>query len=203
MTSPCLDLALLPERDHAREMITKRHDEFLTGRTCAREALRKLGFPDQPLLPGSNRAPEWPLGALGSISHTEGFYAAAVGRAGDFFGIGIDVEQGERVTEKLERRIATPAESERDWGHHDWRTLLFSAKESIFKAINPATGVRLGFHDVELLTFADGHFEARVSPEKLPSFQISGKYALVPEFVLSAVVLGHDTPMREILSRQS
>lgn len=202
VTDPCVELALPRERELAHNMVTKRFNEFLTGRTCARRALRRLRIPDQPLLTEPSRAPRWPDGTLGSITHTEGYYAAAVGLTEDFFGIGIDVERSGRVTEKLESYIATPAESQRHRFRSDWRTIAFSTKESIFKCLNPPTGLWLDFHDVELLLIDGGRFEALVSPKELPSFQIAGAYAVHADFVLSAVVLRHDTPLREQLPQR-
>src|SRR5215469_16812348 len=56
--------------------VEKRRAEFATGRACAHAALDAWGAPDAPLLPGPDRAPLWPDGFVGSISHARGACAA-------------------------------------------------------------------------------------------------------------------------------
>jgi 4'-phosphopantetheinyl transferase EntD len=73
-----------------------RMKEFATGRVYAKRALAKIGFDCAELPVGSDRAPLWPDGAIGSITHVRGpgtsHVAAVVGRSSDVRGIGIDVE---------------------------------------------------------------------------------------------------------------
>lgn len=182
-------LALPAEQDHCSTMIQVRAEEFLTGRTCARRALRRLGVADAVLLPAANRAPDWPQAVRGSISHTRGICLAAVVPAGELSGIGIDVERREAVAAKLEKYIATPGEAARHVGVSDWRTITFSCKESVFKALNPDTGLWLEFRQVELTEIAPASFRALVSPKDHQPFEVSGGYAFTDEYVLSAVTL--------------
>ena len=51
--------------------VDKRKTEYLAGRWCAREALRILGFDGIPGM-GADRAPIWPGGTVGSITHSKG-----------------------------------------------------------------------------------------------------------------------------------
>ncbi len=182
-------LCLAEERAHAEPMVASRADEFMTGRTCARRALRRVGQPDAALLPQANRAPAWPSGVVGSISHTRGICIAAVGHAQRYFGIGVDVERRLAVAPRLERYVATPSEVERFARVEDWRTIAFSAKESLFKCLNPPTGLWLEFREVELLSMERSSFQATVSPKDHEPFHIDGIYAFTAEYVLSAVVL--------------
>ena len=185
-------LALEPERVVTEPMVQKRAHEFLTGRTCARRALRDLGVVDEPLLQQENRAPRWPTHVVGSISHTDGICIAAVASAAAYFGIGIDVEKRDAVKPKLERYIATPAEIERHAATPRWRTLAFSGKEALFKCLNPRTGLWLEFRDVELLEIAERSFLARVAPKDVTPFEVQGVWVETPDYVLSAVVLRAD-----------
>lgn len=180
-------LALQPERELTEPMIDKRAQEFLTGRTCARRALRALGVHDGPLLIGENRAPQWPDRVVGSISHTQGIVAAAVAAADRYRGIGIDIERRDAVAEKLERYIATPVEIERFASLPRWRTLAFSGKEALFKCVNPATGFWLEFRDVELLAVEDAHFDVRVSPKDADPFDMRGVWVETEAYVMTAV----------------
>src|SRR6185437_1465289 len=58
-----------------------RRREFTTVRCCARMALAKLGLPPAPILRGSEGAPIWPAGVVGSMTHCRAYRAAAVARA--------------------------------------------------------------------------------------------------------------------------
>jgi 4'-phosphopantetheinyl transferase EntD len=70
----------------------ERRREFGTVRWCARKALRQLGVPAVPILPDGDRAPRWPVGVVGSLTHCAGYRAAVVARSGELRGVGIDAE---------------------------------------------------------------------------------------------------------------
>lgn len=143
--------------------------EFLTARSCARRALRKLGLPPTPILRGPNREPLWPPGVIGSITHCNGFRAAAVAKQSDLLAIGIDAEIHDELPADVFEHVCL--EPEIRWlatapkGTH-WSRVLFSAKESVYKAWFPLTHRWLGFEDVEV-TFkpAEGTFYARLLVE--------------------------------------
>ena len=63
----------------------------------------------------------------------------------------MDLEVQGRLKRKATRRIATPTEIERYDAvpFFDW-TLLFSAKESVFKSLNPLVRRSIGFQEMEL-----------------------------------------------------
>ncbi|HEY1920376.1 MAG TPA: 4'-phosphopantetheinyl transferase superfamily protein [Streptosporangiaceae bacterium] len=56
--------------------VEARRREFGTVRRCAREALTGLGYPPAPLLPGQERAPQWPAGIVGSMTHCTDYRTA-------------------------------------------------------------------------------------------------------------------------------
>ena len=138
----------------------KRQCEYLAGRLCAREALHSLtGQPDIPII-GVDRAPCWPDGVAGSITHSHGQAAALVGYTAHWRSLGVDLERVLRPerSQRLLGEILTPGERERlnrlDPTLHPWLvSLTFSAKESLFKALYPLTGVRFYFQDAELLSW--------------------------------------------------
>src|SRR5918999_1195721 len=70
----------------------ERRREFATVRYCARRALRRLGVPAAPIVPDADRAPRWPDGVVGSMTHCAGYRAAVVARTGELRGVGIDAE---------------------------------------------------------------------------------------------------------------
>src|SRR5277367_2552834 len=77
--APFAGISLPRELDRA---VRARRTEFLAGRACARSALRKLadGRADDAIPIGPDRAPVWPAGIVGAITHAHGFAAAAVAR---------------------------------------------------------------------------------------------------------------------------
>jgi enterobactin synthetase component D len=108
----------------------------------------------------------WPDGIVGAISHAGDLAIAIVGKQSDYAGLGIDIEQLSRgLTARAARLVCTPAEME--WVNPDADTtrltMLFSAKEAVFKALFPIEGVWLGFGDAELRWHPERcAFEARL-----------------------------------------
>src|SRR5689334_18679792 len=127
--------SLLPEEAaQLGRAVEKRVREFTTARTCARRALGKLGLPAAPILRGPNRAPSWPPGVVGSITHCRGYRAAAVALQRDVLTVGIDAEVHEGLPAGVLGQVAV--DRERAWlaeapGGVHWDRLLFSAKESV------------------------------------------------------------------------
>lgn len=146
----------------------KRRREYTAARVCARLALARAGFRPAPILPGPTGAPRWPSGVVGSITHCDGYRAAAVARSDAFAAIGIDAEPHAPLPDGVLARVAS--ESERaalarlaaQAPEFCWDRMLFSAKEAVFKAWSPATGRWLGFTDAELELGRDGRFTARL-----------------------------------------
>jgi 4'-phosphopantetheinyl transferase EntD len=148
--------------------VEKRVREHATGRSCARRALAALGVPPVPLLAGHRRAPRWPAGVVGSITHCPGYCAAAVARRADLSSLGIDAEVHAPLPDGVTELVSLDAE--RAWlaqapsGIH-WDRILFSAKESVFKAWFPLTGLWLDFCDAEIsFEPATGSFQATLRP---------------------------------------
>lgn len=130
------------------------------GRAAAHAALSKLLANDDArtridILRDEHRAPIWPQGIVGSISHTLGLAIACVAKASDYRGIGIDTERRARTLKSFNPRLFT-SDKERDWLSSSSTTLasaevlLLSAKECVYKAVYQCTGERLGFHAAEL-----------------------------------------------------
>jgi enterobactin synthetase component D / holo-[acyl-carrier protein] synthase len=145
---------LFPEEEDAvANAVEKRRLEFTTARACARAALAELGIPPVAVPVGPRGAPLWPTGIVGSITHCDGYRACAAARAEDLLTIGIDAEPDEPLPEGLLGDIA--AGRERRWLRGaamrspgvSWDRLLFSIKESVYKAWFPLTGRWLGFED--------------------------------------------------------
>jgi 4'-phosphopantetheinyl transferase EntD len=160
-----LDFAPLhPEETAAvARAVAKRQREYAAGRACARDALARLGLPPGPILRDAHRgAPQWPDGVVGSITHCDRYRAAAVARRTDILALGIDAEPHDVLPEGvLDAVTATDAERAALAGLMEsapqvhWDRLLFSAKETVYKAWYPYHHRMLGFHEAELLFTAD------------------------------------------------
>jgi 4'-phosphopantetheinyl transferase EntD len=151
------ELALFPEEEALLAgAIDKRRREFTRGRMCARTALQQLGYPATAILRGSRGEPLWPKGVVGSITHCDGYRAAAVARSGELVMVGIDAEPHARLPDGVLEQIARAEElallrrlcSEMPQLH--WDRLLFSAKESVYKACYPLSQRRLGFEQISI-----------------------------------------------------
>ncbi len=179
-----------------------RRREFITARGCARRALADLGHAPAPILSGARREPLWPAGIIGSITHCAGYRAAAVARSDDLAGLGIDAEPNAPLPDGVEESVASAGERERlrelsvRAPHVSWERLLFSAKESVYKAWFPLTGRWLGFEDADLtIDRAAGTFRARllVDGERIdggtPLTEMSGRFVVGEGLVLTAVAI--------------
>jgi enterobactin synthetase component D len=150
--------------------VAKRQTEYLAGRLCAREAMRRLDGRVQVPIIGEDRAPVWPADICGSITHSTSWAAAIVASKQQWRGLGMDMENllpVERAT-RLAGEILTPEELKRLSAQPEERiaqcvTLTFSLKESLFKALYPLVLTRFYFQDAELLEWSDdGHARLRL-----------------------------------------
>ncbi|HEY0166790.1 MAG TPA: 4'-phosphopantetheinyl transferase superfamily protein [Jatrophihabitans sp.] len=145
------DLLWPAERAVLQQAVAKRRVEFTTVRVCARAALAELGVPPAPILPGARGAPSWPAGIVGSMTHCAGYRGAAVASDKLAASIGIDAEPHGPLPEGVLEAIALP--QEHSWlaelaasaPQVHWDRLLFSMKESVYKAWFPLTGKWLDF----------------------------------------------------------
>jgi 4'-phosphopantetheinyl transferase EntD len=188
------------EAAEVRAAVDSRRKEFSTGRFCARQALRKLGLPASPIPRGPNREPLWPAGVVGSIAHCAGFCAAAAALDIDMAAIGIDIEIHDELPDEVRKLVLT---HEQAWladatkGVH-WDRVLFSAKESVYKAWFPLTAEWLDFDDVAvMLDPAEGTFYARLIGRSLrvsgcPVGAFTGRFLVQNGFVFTAVTLSRD-----------
>lgn len=183
------------EREAIEGAATTRVEQFTAGRVCSRLALSRFGVASTtPILRGEDRAPIWPKGYVGSITHTDTWCAAAVARDDVMRAIGIDLEPATPLKEALWRRVCTRAERERLRELPDsglMGKILFSAKESVYKCQYTLTTQFLGFHAVEV-EVGDGAFRAvfrQGAGEFQPGDVLDGKYLVEDGLVASACEL--------------
>ncbi|MFC7814554.1 MULTISPECIES: 4'-phosphopantetheinyl transferase family protein [unclassified Streptomyces] len=150
-------LPLFPEEEPlVARAVAKRRREFTVVRSCARRAMEKLGVPAQPVLNGERGAPVWPEGLTGSMTHCDGYCAAALVRVTDLASLGIDAEPDGPLPDGVLPAVSLPTEADRlrllarDHPGVHWDRLLFSAKESVYKTWFPLTGRWLDFTEADI-----------------------------------------------------
>ncbi|MCA0274501.1 MAG: 4'-phosphopantetheinyl transferase superfamily protein [Proteobacteria bacterium] len=158
---------LLPEEAvHLTRMVASRRIEFAAGRMCARAAMRRLGLPPLPVLHGEDRAPIWPDGVVGSISHSGTKCVAAVALvAQGYRAIGLDIELAEPLPPELWSEICSQRELQ--WLQRQdpqsrgvLAKTIFSAKECAYKAQFPISRSLFGFETLGVaLDLGDGSFD--------------------------------------------
>ncbi|MFI2711370.1 4'-phosphopantetheinyl transferase [Micromonospora sp. NPDC018662] len=191
------------EEDLVARAVPSRRREFVTARRCAREALARLGYAPAPIRPGPRREPVWPAGVVGSITHCAGYRAAVVAPAAALAGLGVDAEPHGPLPDGVADAVTTAGEPAHlaglraaDAGVH-WDRLLFSAKESVYKAWYPLTGRWLGFEDAELTVGPAGRFTARLLVDGTradggpPLRVLDGRWLVAGGLVVTAVVVPH------------
>jgi 4'-phosphopantetheinyl transferase EntD len=165
-----LDIVLFPDEEAALgRAVDKRRREFTTARACARTALASLGWPAVPIVPGLRGAPQWPPGIVGSMTHCAGYRASIVAQAKDMLTLGLDAEPDDELPDGVLEAIALAEELAglrtlaSEAPGPCWDRLLFSAKESVYKAWFPLTQRWLGFEEAAVtIDPANGTFTARL-----------------------------------------
>jgi 4'-phosphopantetheinyl transferase EntD len=178
--------------------IESRKREFTTTRSYARRALSQLGLPVTPVLRGPSREPLWPSGVVGSITHCQGYRAAALAKQRDIWTVGIDAEIHDRLPAEVFEQVLVKEEltwlTSAPLGTH-WDRVLFSAKESVYKAWFPLTGRWLGFEDVRVVFRpSEGTFDAHLllAPPTIggqPLTGFSGRFMVRHGLVLTAIAM--------------
>jgi 4'-phosphopantetheinyl transferase EntD len=196
------EVVLFPAEEAALgQAVEKRRREYTTARACAREALARLGLPATPILSGERGEPRWPSGIVGSITHCEGYRACALARSQEIATVGIDAEPNAPLPDGVLTDIARADELpwlqrlRREQPEVHWDRLLFSAKESVYKAWFPLARRWLGFEDaIVTVDPAQRTFSARLLVPG-PTFAgrplggFSGRWLVREGLVLSAIAL--------------
>ena len=141
-----------------RSASTGRKAEFLAGRIAAQHAFVKLGLRPQSIAIGNHRCPIWPPAVLASISHHGGHaYCLMTHRPANTesgAGVGVDVETliQDVGAISIVDKIMSPSEISITSAHFNQANLalplIFSAKESLFKALYPSVGRYFDFLDI-------------------------------------------------------
>lgn len=208
------DARLFAEEERVvSQAVEKRRLEFTTARFCARRALALLGRPPAPILPGQRGEPRWPVGIVGSITHCVGYRGAVVGETELVRTIGIDAEPNAALNDGVLEAVSLAAERDdirllnRDHPQVHWDRLLFSAKESVYKAWYPLAHRFLDFEEAMItIDPLAGTFTARllvdgptVNGRQLTGFNgrwIADNGLLVTAIVVPNMLTARHSPVR-------
>lgn len=190
---------LLPkERSIVQLASSKRKREFATGRILAHRAMSVLlGTEHQyPILRGNGGEPLWPDEVVGSITHCDGYCAAAVALKHQFLSLAIDAEPLAPLEDEVLNRICDDVEIQmidrlESKGKKFWRAIIFSGKECIFKSQYPTRRNFVDFQDIrisispETNTFLGYEKDICGNPTSKPAFR--GRYCTDGGFVRTAI----------------
>jgi len=157
---PRVDRPMMAGEDLPRAVPTRLR-EFAAGRHAARTALQAIGVSPVAIAHGADRAPVWPAGIIGSITHTATDCLAVALHAGDWRGIGVDLEAAVPLDAALWETVLRAEERDRLMElPEDQRglsaTRIFCAKEAAFKAFYPITRTLVGFEVLHIDFDKDG-----------------------------------------------
>lgn len=188
--------------DNFSRFSEKRKSEFLAGRYCATMAIDQLSLnSNKVLLVMPDRAPIWPIGLIGSITHTDNFASAIAFSSTDYLSVGIDCETIIEIgkAEKISSLVMTISEFALFSGAKiDFNLLcsiIFSSKESIYKCLYQITKVEFYFQDAEIVNidFSEKIFEFRLIKKLSDKFDIGyhgfGSYIVFDNYIHTSVIV--------------
>lgn len=191
-----------PLPDSLCKAVLKRQVEFLAGRVCAQQALTDLiGHQPRPIPSQPDRSPAWPAGIVGSLTHTTGYAAVLLALETHYQGIGIDCEVTLSPDKlKLQKHLCVTHELDTlHETHSNWRperllTLVFSAKESLFKCLYRQVRKFFGFSAARLLSLdqEQGTFVIQLEQDLTPGLgrqaQWSGHFEFQDDLLMTMIL---------------
>ncbi|MGF1768471.1 4'-phosphopantetheinyl transferase superfamily protein [Enterovibrio makurazakiensis] len=151
--------------DDIRRSVPKRQAEYMAGRILARQALASIGSNSTEVIRNVDRTPGFPKGISGSISHTrdQALCAVTSNNAINFLGVDIEDLLCHKTADNLSRHIMNTREvkflDECKLSFRQFATLVFSAKESVYKAIYPYIKDVIGFETSKVIGISENHIE--------------------------------------------
>lgn len=178
------------EADHLKEFLNEqRKQEFLLGRLAANFAIQKTLKTNKIFIinQDASRAPIWPSDLIGSISHSDSLIIAVACKKDAYLSVGIDIEKKGRTRPEVGRFILTDLDIKSVDGisESDLLTLIFSAKESLYKALYPLVNKYFGFKAAALTKIMDNNFfEIQLIEDLDEHFCLGNRYKFTGKFLL-------------------
>jgi enterobactin synthetase component D len=197
--------------------VPRRQMQFRAGRYCAAKALEALDpqFARTPIDRATTGAPIWPEGVTGSITHTDDYASAAVAWTTNVRSLGIDTERV--MSSQQAGEVGDLIASATELGHGTaaglpWLealTLVFSAKESVFKCLHPLVGRMFEFNHVRLIGVdtAVRIFKVEIAKDLSAEFQagavLEGRFEIEGHRIHTGMLLEAPTRQQAQATRQA
>lgn len=159
---------------------TRRQREFAAGRSCAKTLLNRWNVNEEVGV-AADRSPIWPVGFVGSISHSNHWVWSAVAKSTQTRSLGIDTEVvvssetcdmlDEDIVTKQERSVVESLGLSAEVSF----TLAFSAKEAFYKCWYPITEAFFEFKQVAIESCTDTTIRI-ASLDSNPNFNITPQW---------------------------
>jgi len=173
--------------DPISNAVNKRQAEYLAGRFIAISAIRNLGVQINNIPIGKHRAPIWPREVKASITHTNSQAICIAGYQHNYQYIGVDLENllSSKVVSEIKANIINDNEEallkDNKLNFETAFTIIFSAKESLFKALYASVGDYFDFLDAEITEICNDK----------NSFSIILLKNLTPELIIETKFVGY------------
>ena len=177
--------------------VARRRAEYFAARSAARFLLQDAGC-EEHVHTSASRAPVWPAGWCGSLSHSEEHAIAIIAPLHAGLTPGIDIEMfDDKTMRETAEMFTTPQERQRllasGLAYETALLIAFSAKESVFKALYPQVGHLFGFEAARVsaidattcrLTL---ELTQSLSPSCPQGRQLQGHFLLKPDRVITLI----------------
>ena len=161
----------------------KRLRDFCSVRLIARELLQNYEINNFPILPDSERAPLWPSGIVGTITHCKDLCGVAISQTKHYRSLGFDMENIRDLNFSTRKFICTYEEEKWLLAQPEASRILnllliFSIKESLYKCIYQAEHNKINFKTFSAIPVRkDKGFELKAIDDQYRTFeQIKTRY---------------------------
>ncbi len=178
----------------------KRRSEFIRGRFCAHMAiLNQFNKRVYDIKSANDRVPIWPENVVGSLTHSEYYAGAVVASQEAMLGVGLDIENISRLKDEISKMIIFDSDVKRpnELTQQEYLALIFSAKESLYKALYPQVKKFFGFKAAALksVDVKDKSFEIElieslsdeISPQSLGVLR--GRFLIIDCHILTSILI--------------
>lgn len=165
---------VLPEK--IEQASNKRKAEYLAGRYCAQKAQASFDGKTRNIGTGPQRQPIWPEHLCGSISHTAKRAICLMATKTQVLSIGVDIEEwiNPKQVPNIHTLVINNTESQLlkqlPLPFSNAFTVIFSAKESVFKALYPEVKILFDFSAVVLISVHQYHVVLQLKQTLSESF---------------------------------
>jgi len=179
-----------------KKAVKKRQLEFIAGRYCAKKCMDSYGISTTEIAIGENREPLWPDGIVASISHNQEFALCAASKVEHYSSVGVDIETILTIEQYNDISNQILFDQEFDLiktsklSKNTFLSVVFSVKESLFKAIYKDVGYYFGFDAAELIAInVDKNSLKLALKEDLSSSHSRGKIFNAAFYIIQDKVL--------------